>query len=1117
MKRFVAAFARNTVFANILLVGFILAGVLASMMMVREMFPEFSVEVVTVSVPYPGADPAEVEEGIARKIEEAVEGIEGVKTVVTRSNENSGQAVIEIIEGYDVAKAKDEIKNRVDAITTFPVEAERPIVSEVTLTREVLIVALSGPVDERTLKEWAERVKDEIRNLPGVSQVAVAGTREYEIAVEVSEERLREYGLSFEQVAGAIRQSNLNQPGGTLRTEGEEVRLRTIGRKYWGDEFEDIVVVARPGGDIVTIGDIATVKDSFVEDDIQPRLNGEPALALMVSKTSEEDAIQISDVVHDYVAEAEATLPEGMRMVIWSDMSELIEDRIDLLVRNGAVGLLLVFVLLWLFLDLRLSFWSAMGIPISLAGGLAVMMFVGATINMISLFGLIMVLGIVVDDAIVVGEAIYVHRKRGDGPLAAAVNGTMEVGMPVIAAVVTTCIAFLPLMFVGGVMGKFIRIMPVAVISALVISLVECLVMLPAHLSHLPDPDDPKRLERMKRNPFRRIRRAVSEGLEWFIERVYMPFLERALAWRYFVFATAVAILLFTVGLIRAGTIKYVMFPTVDGNDLTATVEFPAGTPIEVTKKAVDRMEAGIRTLERDLDTESGEPLVKNLFSVVGGTLSDDPGSTTMAGGTHVGAVRVEMLESQYRGVHSRRIKTMWEEAIGPIPGAIALTIEGMEAGPPGKPIEVWVKGHDLDRILVASNALVERLETFEGTSQVQHDFRPGKNEIRFELKPEARAMGLTVQDLARQVYAGFYGEEALRLQRGRDDIRVRVRYPRDERSQLAELESVRIRTPQGHEVPLKSVASLSYGPGYSGISRSDGLRRVVVTSDLDTNVANAQEILAKLEQDFFPQLQQEYHGLQISVEGEKKDSGESMKSLAVGFPLALVGIFIIIATMFRSYVQPLVIMVTVPFGVIGAAYGHLFYHYGEKLIAAIPFVNHVPQGMPLTMISLFGIVALSGVVVNDAIVLIECVNGMVARGVPFFEALKRGGARRFRAVFLTTLTTVGGLAPLIAEQDLQAQFLKPMALSIAAGVAFATALTLLLVPCLLGILNDARRVTRRALTGTWADPNEVEPARHRNADLSELDETPDMPVASPGPDRRQSPGAAGDPQPALD
>ena len=1072
MRRFIAAFARNTVFANILLIGFIFSGVVASIFMVRELMPEFSVDVITVTVPYPGADPEEVEEGICQKIEEAIDGLEGVKRYTTQAQENLGAASIEVLESYDTSFVKDEVKNRIDSISSFPVDAEKPVVSEVIMKREVIILALSGPLGERGLKEWAEDIKDELTVLEGVSQVEVAGAREYEIAIEVSEERLREYGLTFSQVAAAVRRSSLNRPGGTLRTEGEEIRLRTIGRKYWGDEFGKIVVVARPQGEIITLDHLAAIKDSFEENRVISRLNGEPCILVIIKKTPEEDAIAISETVRKYVASRQRTLPEGLKMTIWSDSSEHIQARIRLLVRNGLIGLTVVFCLLWMFLDLRLSFWATMGIPISLSGALAIMWLIGATINMVSLFGLIMVLGIIVDDAIVVGEAIYVHRKRGDPPLVAAVDGVVEVGIPVIAAVVTTIIAFVPLMFIGGVLGKFIRILPVAVMSALAISLIEALIMLPAHLSHLPDPNDPGRLERLRRNPFRRFRQGTSDGLEWFIQHLYMPFVAWVLRWRYAALCVAISVMLVTLGLVQGGFLKYVMFPRIDGDDLTATVEFPNGTPIEATLAAVERIEEAVRRVGARTTTKTGETLIENIYSIAGSGLGRRPGRG-MSSTTHIGAVRIEMLKSERRGIHSRRIQQEWEDEIGAIPGVVSLTVSPQQRGPGSRPIEIWVRGKEMDQILAAADDVIARLCEFQGVSQVESDFRPGKNEIRYTLKPEARAMGLTVNDLGRQVYAGFFGEEAVRLQRGRDDIRVRVRYPSEERRQLSDLAQVRIRTPRGDEAPLSSVADVSYGPGFATITRTDGMRRVSVSADVDdlTGAANAKEIIDTLEAGFFTELKARHPGISLSIEGEKRDSAESMGTLFIGFPLALIGIFVVIATIFRSYAQPVVIMLTVPFGIVGACFGHL------------------AMGFPITLISVAGMVALSGVVVNDAIVLIECINTLVAKGVPFFEALQRGGARRFRAIFLTSLSTIGGLTPMILETDRQAQFLIPMALALASGVGFATLLTLLLEPCLLAILNDLRRAVSRLRTGKWPSPEEVEPARDRYVDL--LNPTP--------------------------
>ena len=1054
MRDVLAAFARNTVFANILLFFFIVMGLFAASNMIRETFPEFSLDYIQIRVIWPGADPEDVEEGISRKIEEAIEAIEGIKTYTSTSGESFASVLIEVEPGYDTAVVKEKVRNEVEAISSFPEDAERPITEEVTLRSEVMMVALAGEgLDERQLKEWAEQVKESLQLLPEISQVQIMGARDYEIGIEVSEERLREYGLTFAQVSQAVRQSSLNLSGGTVRTVGEDIRLRTIGRKYTGKELATVVVTATPDGDVITLDRIATIDDGFSEDKIISRLNGAPAMSVAVLKTQEEDALAISDAVKRWVEDQQAVLAQGLELSIWNDTSVMLQERIDLLLENGVVGLFLVFIILWLFLDLRMSFWAGMGIPISIAGALGIMWAFGATINMVSLFGLIMVLGIIVDDAIVVGESIYVARLNGAGPLEAAIEGTREVAMPVIAAVTTTIVAFIPLGFIGGIMGKFIAIVPVVVIACLSISLIESLILLPAHLNNLPDPNEQRKLAGGRALAFR-LHHFTNDCLVWVAERPYAGFLQKALRWRYVSLAAAVSILLVAVGFRAGGILKFELFPSVDSDTLTATVEFPDGTPMRVTEGAVEQLAAALDRIVAREKTLTGEPLIKNTFALIGSVIQEGPPKN----GNHVASIRVEMLESPSRGIFFEDLASDWEEEVGNIPGVISLSINGMETGPPGAAIEIWLQGHDMEFLNAAATDLKEELATYDGVYQIQDDFRPGKNELKFTLKPEARVLGLTVSDLARQVYAGYFGEEAFRLQRGRDDIRVRVRYTAKERSQIAELEQRRIRTPQGHEVPLHSVAHIDYGAGLSDIIRTDGMRRVAVTAEVNTSKANTDVIVADMEQVYFRDLKSRYPGLVVDFQGEKKKSQESFGSLTISFPLALIGIYVIIATVFRSYLQPLVIMVTVPFGIIGA------------------FLGHLALGYDLSMMSLFGIVALAGVVVNDAIVLVECVNMLVASGMPFREAIWRGGVRRFRAIFLTTATTVGGLAPLILEPDIQAQFLVPMAVSLAAGVAFATLLTLILLPCLLLILNDFRRVSHWFWNRRWPTREEVEP-----------------------------------------
>lgn len=1060
MKRVLVAFARNTVFANIVLVLIFLAGGIATMSMIRENFPEFSLDMITISVLYPGADPEEVEEGICQKIEEAIEGLEGIKQYTTESSENAGTAFIEVKEDYEVSDVLDRVRTKVNAISTFPIDAEKPVISEFMLKDPVMLLYLSGDMSERRIKEWSERIKDEIQQLPEVSKVEIFGARGYEIGIEVSEERLREYGLTFNMIVDAIRRSSLNLAGGTIRTQGEEIRVRTMGRKYTGEALSSIVVLARPEGEIITLDRVATINDGFTEDPINALINGEPSVLLILYKTKEEDALVISEAVQQFILQKQMQLPAGANIKILYDNTEMLRSRINMLSKNLIIGLMIVFLLLWCFLNARLSFWGGMGIPVSIAGAMAILWAIGGTINMISLFGLIMVLGIVVDDAIVVGEAIYFHRKQGEPPIKAAVEGVCEVGMPVIAAVTTSIVTLLPLFYIGGIMGKFISIMPAVVIACLAVSLVECLILLPAHLSHLPNPDS----KNNNLNPLTRrlevVHRLTSFGMEWFVANVYTPLLSKALYWRYVSLCIAVSILLLTIGLVKGGILKFEVFPEVDGFIMTSTVEFPGGTPSDVTKQAIEQIDAALLRLAEQTETRSEDPLIEDRMAMIGQTMEGIPRS-----GPHLGSVQAILLDSKRRGIHTKDLMVQWEKEIGPIPGVKSMTFTGLEGGPPGAPIEVWLQGRDMNDILAAADDLMDRLRMFEGVYQIRSDFSPGKNEMRLELKPEARTLGLTVDDLARQVYAGYYGDEAVRLQRGRDDIRIKVRYTANERRRISDLEKVRIRTRNGHEVPLMSVADISFAPGYSTITRTDGMRRVAVSADVDTNKANANEIFSELSSNFFTQLKRQYPELNVALQGEQKKMRESFDSLFVGYPLAILGVFIIIATIFRSYTQPFIIMFTVPFGIIGAVFGHLLLGYN------------------LSIMSIFGIVALTGVVVNDGIVLIERVNENIAEGMLFFDAILSGGARRFRAIFLTSLSTVGGLTPLIMETDLQAKFLIPMALSMAAGVAFSTVLTLVLVPSLMALLSDARLLVHRLKYGFWPKRMDVEPARDRHLD----------------------------------
>jgi multidrug efflux pump subunit AcrB len=1042
MKKIIGAFVGNTVLANVVLLILIVCGVLATTGIIRESMPELKINQINVDVSYPGTDPEESEQAIARRLEAAIDGMEGVKQYHTVSHEGGVWMGVEVNEDRDIEEMRDRVRGAVDSITTFPAGVRPARVTVATATEDVMYVALSGDLSERQFKEWGESVREEMLKSPNITIVEVLDTRPYEIQVEVSEEALLKYDLALTDVSEAIRRNSSDAAVGKIDADGQYVRLRTIGRRETGKEFASVVVKTLPNGETITLDEVATVTDGFDARPTHATLNGEPCISLGIKKAQGEDAIGIAAAVRDYIAEHEGALPAGLKMTVTNDQTEFIKGQIDLLVENGIMGLVFVLVILWIFLDTRLSFWVAMGIPISMAGALTLMWILGATFNQISLISFIVVLGIIVDDAIVVGEAIYVHRKMGKGPLEAAVDGVCEVGLPVLAAVVTTALAFLPLAFIPGVMGQFMVIMPIVVVSALVISLVECLFLLPAHLSHLPDPDAPTR----KRWWGHRLHQRAGHSLEWFAEKIYAPTVKHAVKYRYVSLCVALTVVLLTVGLLQGGFIRVVFWPPIDGDFIQASIEFPDGTPPALTQAAVEHTRQALEETIKELQKPGEAPLVNNV------TTSLDKWESQR------GNLYVHLASAANRSVQSQDISAAWEKATGLIPGALVQRFSESSVGGGGAPIEFWLQGKEIPVLRAAAQEVKAKLRQYDGVYQIADDFQPGKMELHVELKPEAYALGLDLSAVSRQLQAGYYGEEALRLQRGRDDVRVLVRYPRGDRKTMEELEQTRIRTPQGHEVPLLSVATVDAQQGLKEISGSNGLRRVRVTAACDTDIANPDEVVAELSEKYMDGIVAGYADVEWSLHGAASENQQTMAGLMKGFLIAVLAIFVVMAAMFKSYVQPFVILMVVPFGIVGA------------------FVGHMVLGIPVTFLSLFGLVALTGVVVNDAIVLIVCANNMLKEGVPFFDAVCKAGVRRFRAIILTTLSTCGALIPLMVEKNIQAQIVIPMAASIAFGVAFATVLTLLFIPCLLCILNDARRLAFAVRYRRWPSVEEVEP-----------------------------------------
>ena len=1044
-KGILAWFANNHVAANFLMLFVVSAGLLSIFTAKMEVFPEFSLDTITVTIPYRGASPADVEEGVIVRVEEAIAGVEGIKRMISTAAENVGTTVIEVEEYADPTEVLDDVKAQIDTITTFPLETEAPIIAEVPLRRKVITIVLYGDVSEQALKTLADQIHDDLTAMENISQVSISGVRPYEISIEVSEEALRRYNLTFEQVSRIVSRSSLDVPGGSIETAGGEILVRTKGQRYRGPEFERISLLTRPDGTYLRLGDIATVRDEFEDVDLYAEFDGERATFISVSRIGEQDAIDVANTVKDYVADKAPMLPAGVSLALWEDDSQILRDRLSLLRDNGYFGLILVFLCLALFLNIRLAFWTALGIPISFLGAFYLIQFFDVTINMISLFAFIMVLGLVVDDAIVVGENIFAYGQRGMTRMQAAIQGVREMAIPVTLAVLTTQFAFAPLAFTSGIMGKILRVMPIVVVCVLLVSLVEALLILPAHLSGGRE-GGRKLIGRYTD----RVNEWTDRMLRRFVDGPFARFVDRAVRWRYVTLASGVAVLIVIAGLIAGGYLKFVFFETVEADNMIARVSMPLGTPVERTQVVVERLEQAALQAVKEWDERDGieQPLMKHIAVTVGAQPSlqrGGPAQVDMGGDaqSHLGEVNVELLSAEKRTVSSVAVANRWRELVGEIPGVATLTFVS-EFVRTGNPIEVELSHRDFETLVAASERLKAVLRDYEGVSDIADDFEPGKAEVKLDLKETGRLLGLTLSDLAQQVRQGFYGEEAQRIQRGRHDIRVMVRYPEAERRSLADIETMRIRLPDGTEIPFRTVADVEYGRGYATIQRIDRRRVVSVTADVDESVANTGEINAELNASVLPRMQRELPGLQFRFGGEQRERNESLGSLWRNFAIALMAIYALLAVQFRSYSQPAIVMSAIPFGLVGAALGHLV------------------MGFNLSLLSMFGIVALAGVVVNDSLIMIDLINRERRPDASLVTVLRESAMRRFRPIMLTTLTTFFGLLPMITERSLQARFLIPMAISLAFGVMFATAITLFLVPSLYMVLEDIKvRVLR--------------------------------------------------------
>lgn len=1043
-------FVRNGVAANLLVIFIMIAGLMSIGSIKREVFPEVESGMISINVEYLGAAPEEVEEGICIRVEEAIQGLEGIKQITSTAREGNGSIMVKLLPNANSMTVLDEVKTRVDAIDTFPEEAEKPVIQEIMIRKQVINIALAGDLEEAALKRLGEGVRDELVTLPDITQVELGNVRPYEVSIEVSEQSMRQYGMSFDEVANAVRRSSLDLPGGSVKTEGGEILLRTKGQAYSGEDFGNILLRTRRDGTQLYLRDVANVVDGFAETDKEGRFDGMSSVLIQVFRVGDQNALDVAEAVYEFVDQMKARLPEGILITTWQDDSSYLKSRQQLLAKNGLYGLLLVFLTLALFLRLNLALWVSFGLAVSFLGTLWVMPWIGVSINLLSLFAFILVLGIVVDDAIIVSENIHSHQEREDDKTGAAIRGAQEVSTPVIFAVLTTVAAFIPLLMVPGSTGKIMKVIPAVVVPTLLFSLIESLLVLPNHLSHWRERRD--KSGKLVKNAWERFQSRFTRRLDWFIQTLYQPSLAVALQWRYLTVAVAIGIMMVTMGLVGGGWIKFQFFPPVQGDNMAAILTMPLGTPAKVTRKAIEKIEASALELRNQIDggqNEEGGSVFRHILSSVG----QQPFNKTQQEGAgnfvadfssaHLGEVHIELQASEMReGSSSIELANQWREMTGDVPGATELLFTASIFSS-GEAINLQLVGSDFDRLREAADALKKKLRSYTGVIDVADSFRDGKREVKLGIKPVAEGLGLTQMDLGRQVRQAFYGEEAQRIQRGRDEVRVMVRYPKEERRSLGDLEDMRIRTALGNEVPFHEVADVEIGRGFSSIKRVDRSRAINVTADIDVSLANANEVIANLETTFLSTLTKDYPGVFFTWEGEQREQQETIEGMLSGYPLALLIIYALLAVPFRSYLQPLIVMSAIPFGLVGAIWGHVI------------------MGMDLTILSMFGIVALSGVVVNDNLVMVVYINRFRDRGGKLADAVRQAGVARFRPIILTSLTTFVGLIPLILEKSVQAKFLIPMATSLAFGVLFATSISLLLVPAGYLVLEDFKGLFR--------------------------------------------------------
>ncbi len=1026
-------FARHPTAGNLLMFFLVLLGLTALPTLQRETFPDFATEMVQITAVYPGAGTEDVEEAICQRIEDAMDGLNDLSELRCTAREGVGSAILEMTDGGDITRFLNDVKAEVEAIDNFPDEVEIPRVKELGRTSQVISIAITGPMSASDLKAYAEQTKQQMQLLPEISRVEVLGLSEHQLRIEVTASAMRQYGLNIADIRNVVARQGIDLPAGILETHDTDLLIRFTDLRRSPAERAELILIEGKRGSEVRLGDVAHISDRFTLDEEKTLFNGRQAILLQVLKNKQQDTLKVADAVHKFLREARLNATPGVSFTITQDSSTTVRDRLNMLARNGGQGLILVFLVMWLFFQGRFAFWVAMGLPVSFLGAIFLMSVLGLTINMITMVALLIAIGLLMDDAIVIAENIAAQLRRGKSAMQAAIDGTRQVSPGVISSFLTSLAIFGPLAFLAGHMGKILQFIPMVLLLVLAVSLIEAFLILPHHLAH-----SLKHQER-EISPFRR---RFDARLEYFRDQTMGQVIDFAMRQRYWFVGGVLALFLLSLGMLIGGHLKFQIFPTIEGDVIEARLMLPAGTPLWRTEQVVAKITAGLEVMNQEftqLQTEQ-RPLVQNI------QIRFNYNQDAEESGPHLATVIADLITAEEREGKLDEMLDRWRSEVGELPDILSLNFKEPVHGPGGIPLELRLAGPDLQELKAASVELQEWLHRYHGTFDISDNLRPGKPELQLKLRPGALTLGLDATTIASQLRAAFYGSNVGNIQLGGESYEIDVRLASMDQDTLSELEEFRITTKDGAQVPLSTVASITEGRGFSRILRVNGLRTVTVTGDLNPKLANAREIIRHTKDNFIPELQKRHPSIRIGVEGQERRTAETMASMLRAFAIGLVMIFILLSFQFRSYAEPLVVMSVIPLALIGVIWGHLL------------------LGLQLTMPSIIGFASLAGIVVNDSILLVEFLKLRVREGASVVEAAKKASRDRFRAVLLTSITTMVGLTPLLLERSLQAQIMIPLATSIVFGLLATTMLVLLLVPSLFSILDD------RGLSSITAD-----------------------------------------------